>query len=251
MDARHWAIEQGGPKGRSAGASALIPIACVAATFLVVAVLGAALLHAGPENARAEARRIRCRNNLNQLAKGMATYLNELGDNRFYPWPSGRAGCGGAREKADFGGAEWLASLYWTKILPDSPIFLCPSSGDTNSKGAELGSHGCPQGKDAPKDGKLGTRAVSYAAFGADSLAVYIKAKMEKEPKERKIAIRDDFPPNEPQASDDTEGPINHNEEDVKGMCVLFFDSHVEFWTPDKVDLERGVGKKELVALRN
>jgi hypothetical protein len=240
-----------GPRGRATGASALVLLACVAGAFFVIAVVGAALLQAGPDKARQEAKRIRCRNNLNMLAKGMATYLNELGDNRFYPWPAGRAGCGGAREKADFGGAEWLASLYWTKIIPDPAVFVCPSSGDDNGKGEKLGSDGCPQGKDAPKDGKLGPRAVSYAGFGADSLFAYVKEKLKRELKDRKNAIRDDFPPNEPMACDDTEDPINHNEEDAKGMSVLFFDSHVEFWKPDKVDLERGVGEKDLVALRN
>jgi len=34
-------------------------------------------------------------------------------------------------------------------------------------------------------------------------------------------------------------------------MCVLFFDFHVEFWTSRKVDLEDGVGRGALVALRN
>ncbi|MBM4032319.1 MAG: hypothetical protein FJ291_11085 [Planctomycetes bacterium] len=248
MGAMHWANGQAGPRG---GASALASLACVAGVLFLVAVVGAALLQAGPDKARAEARRIRCRNNLNMFAKGVATYLNELGDNRFYPWPAGRAGCGGEREKADFGGAEWLASLYWTKIIPDPEHFLCPSSGDDNGKGEKLGTAGCPQGKDAPKDGKLGPRAVSYAGFGADSVAVWLKEKMKKEPKERKMALRDDFPPNEPMACDDTEDPINHSDEDAKGMSVMFFDSHVEFWTADKVNLERGVGSGDLVALRN
>jgi len=39
----------------------------------------------GLGRARTEARLIRDRNNLNQLARGCATYLNEFGDNRFYP----------------------------------------------------------------------------------------------------------------------------------------------------------------------
>jgi prepilin-type processing-associated H-X9-DG protein len=35
--------------------------------------------------ARNQAERVRDRNNLNQIARGMAVYLNEHGDNRFYP----------------------------------------------------------------------------------------------------------------------------------------------------------------------
>jgi hypothetical protein len=34
-------------------------------------------------------------------------------------------------------------------------------------------------------------------------------------------------------------------------MAVLFFDSHVEFWTHTKVNLEQGVGEGDLIALRN
>jgi len=34
-------------------------------------------------------------------------------------------------------------------------------------------------------------------------------------------------------------------------MDVLFFDGHVEYWTHERVDLERGVGTGELEHLRN
>ena len=53
---------------------------------LLAAAAGAVMLRA-IVRAREEARRVRCRNNLNRMAKGMATYLNEHGSNRFYPWP--------------------------------------------------------------------------------------------------------------------------------------------------------------------
>jgi prepilin-type processing-associated H-X9-DG protein len=55
-------------------------------------------------------------------------------------------------------------------------------------------------------------------------------------------AIRDDFPPNEPMASDDTEPTINHGERTNGGMALLFFDSHVEFKTNTELDIERAVG---------
>ncbi len=61
------------------GIAVLDPISATA-----VLGLGAGMaLPALAEN-RGEARRIRSRNNLNQLAKASATYLNEFGDNRFY-----------------------------------------------------------------------------------------------------------------------------------------------------------------------
>jgi prepilin-type processing-associated H-X9-DG protein len=45
----------------------------------------AAMVVPAISRARNQARLIRDRNNLNQLAMGFATYLNEHGDNRFYP----------------------------------------------------------------------------------------------------------------------------------------------------------------------
>ena len=217
----------------------------------IIAILAGMLLPA-LARAREEARRIRCRNNLNQLAKGMATYLNEHGDNRFYPWPGGRGGCGDSDENADFGGAEWLASLYWTRILPDPGVYICPSSPDSNENGENLGRHGCDdEGEfEAGEDGKLQEGAVSYAGMGSTSTRVYETVKLHRNPDEQS-AIRDDFPPNETMACDDTEGNINHGESENGGMAVLFFDSHVEFWTHTKVNLEQGVGEGELVALRN
>jgi len=218
----------------------------------IIALLAGMLLPA-LARAREEARRIRCRNNLNQLAKGMATYLNEYGDNRFYPWPGGREKCGTSLTGANFGGAEWLASLYWTKIIPDPGVYNCPSSPDSNEQGKLLGNTGCiGPGFRGGTDGQLETGAVSYAAMGATSVLVYEKNKLGKNPLS-KSAIRDDFPPNEPMGCDDTEPPINHGEAENGGMAVLFFDSHVEYWTHTKVNLETGVGTvgSDLVALRN
>jgi prepilin-type N-terminal cleavage/methylation domain-containing protein len=211
----------------------------------IIAILAGMLLPA-LARAREEARRIRCRNNLNQLAKGMATYLNECGDNRFYPWPSGRAGCG-TKAAAAFGGAEWLASLYWTKIIPDPGVYNCPSSPDSNEQGTELGSLGVPTGEVLSKD------AVSYAGVASCSVGIYLRSKQNKAAAyaSSRLAIRDDFPPNEPMASDDTDEPINHGERDNGGMAVLFFDSHVEYWTHTRVDLETGVGAGDLCALSN
>jgi len=221
----------------------------------IIAILAGMLLPA-LARAREEARRIRCRNNLNQLAKGMATYLNEHGDNRFYPWPTGRKGCGATTSAnlADFGGAEWLCMLYWTKVLPDPGIFICPSSPDSNRNGQDLGLYGCDadsHGGTLGSDSQLTVGAVSYAGMSDTSVGVYEDKKLGRGTPTSKSAIRDDFPPNEPMACDDTELPINHGEENNGGMAVLFFDSHVEFWTHTKVSLLSGVGQGDLVALRN
>ena len=66
------------------GVSVLGPAPAGAAALASTAVLAGMLLPA-LARAREEARLIRNRNYLNQIAKGCAVYLNEHGDNRFYP----------------------------------------------------------------------------------------------------------------------------------------------------------------------
>jgi len=204
--------------------------------------VAAGLLCYAVHSGRERAMKVRCRNNLNQLAKGMATYLND-GHNP-YPWLAGYAGCG-TRVDPNFGGAEWLASLYWVKIIQDPGVFLCPASEDGNGEGKKLGSYGCPGNRPLLED------AVSYAGMGDRSAGIYFVSKQGKPASyaTSKLAIRDDFPPNEPMACDDTEGGVNHGS--ARSMNVLFFDSHVEYWTSDRVDAERGVGRGDLCALRN
>jgi hypothetical protein len=160
----------------------------------------------------------------------------------------GRAGCGTAA-RPDFGGAEWLATLYWTRIIPEPAVFICPSSGDSNRDGADLGRDGCPGGQ------PLSPGAVSYAAFGDVSAGIYMASKMGKGAgyATSRIPVRHSygFPVSAAMACDDTEEPINHGTKGNGGMIVLFFDSHKEYWTHERVDLERGVGTGELVHLRN
>jgi hypothetical protein len=79
------------------------------ATVGTTAVLAGMLLPA-LTRARAEARLIRDRNNLNMLAKGFATYLNEFGDNRRYP--------------------KGLGELFDKGILPDKAVFVSPLDED-------------------------------------------------------------------------------------------------------------------------
>ncbi|MBL7223256.1 MAG: prepilin-type N-terminal cleavage/methylation domain-containing protein [Candidatus Brocadiae bacterium] len=187
----------------------------------IIAILAGMLLPA-LARAREEARRIRCRNNLNQLAKGFATYLNEHGDNRFYPCPLGRG-----TDPGDYNGAEWLASLYWCGTIPDPGVFVCPSSPDTNDNGDDIGTH--------KATGDFGSQTVSYAGM-------HYRSQTNATGNPIQGAIRDDFPPNMPMGCDDTQGAINHGEKNNGGMAILFFDSHVEFKTNTELDLETGVG---------
>jgi len=167
-----------------------------------------------------EARNARCLQNLNQLAKGVATYLNECGDGRFLMYPLGQG-----RKADDFSGAEWLASLYWTQIIPDPGVFLCPNAGDGNNGGKDIGRYAPPP--------TFGSRTVSYAGLhrrsfiGPDGLPIHISVYL---------------PLCEPLASDDTEGALNHSDWLYSGMNVLFNDAHTEFVSSDKLDPRTAVG---------
>jgi prepilin-type processing-associated H-X9-DG protein len=187
----------------------------VVIVILILAAMAGVVLP-GLARRREEARRIRCRNNLNQLAKGMATYLNPH-DGRFFPCPLGRT-----RSPNTYNGAEWLAALYWTGVVPDPGVFICPSSGDTNREGVDIGTR--------VQAATFGSQTVSYAAMHYNS------------DRTEAGAIRDDYPPNKPMGSDDTQGDINHGTLRNGGMSVLFFDSHVEFRTNTELDLRHAVG---------
>ncbi|MBL7224272.1 MAG: prepilin-type N-terminal cleavage/methylation domain-containing protein [Candidatus Brocadiae bacterium] len=169
--------------------------------------------------------RLRCRNNLNQIAKGMVAYLAGHGGGRWFPFPLDRS-----RVPHDFNGAEWLASLYWSGVVPDPGVFVCPSSRDSNADGRDLGTR-------VHASTTFGERSVSYAA-----LHFYSTTDAAGNPAPG--AIEDVYPPNMPMASDDTQGPVNHGTANNGGMAVLFLDSHVKFMINTEIDLERGVGRK-------
>ena len=222
-----------------------LTLAEVVVTLVVVVVIAlvVAWLMLRLQKAREEARRIRCRGNLNQLAKGFATYLNEHGDNRFYPYPMGQ----GTRPDT-FNGAEWLAALYWSGTIPDPGVFVCPSSPDPWHDGADFGAD-----RAAPT---FGSGTISYAAMhhrcgvttAHPSATGYrqqwnTRVATDQSGRPTPGAIHDDYPPALPMASDDTQGAINHWPR-PRGMCLLFFDSHVEFWEEPQIDPATAVGRK-------
>jgi len=192
---------------------------------VTLAVLMTAVSHyiSRAKDVRGEAPRIRCRNNLNQLAKGMATYLAEHGDGRWYPCPLGRG-----KTPADYNGAEWLASLYWTGVISDPGVFICPASEDSNEDGLQLGA-------DRAVAGLFGSQTVSYAGL-------HYKSLLDEQGGFAPAIAPTDYPPNKIMASDDTQGDINHGVADNGGMAILFFDSHVEFRTSFEMDIAISVG---------
>ena len=185
----------------------------------IIAILAGMLLPA-LSRAREEARRTACKNQLNQLAKGLATYLTCYGGNRFLPCPLGRG-----TDPGTYNGAEWLASLYWSGVIAAPGVYICPSSPDSNRDGRNMGTVRAP--------GSFGSQTVSYAALHYRS---------ETDQDGMAVAVRDDFPPDEAMASDDTQGTINHGKRRNGGMAVVFFDTHVDFLTQTEVDLVTGVG---------
>jgi len=213
----------------------LVELLVVVAALAVLATLFILTLTKGRQQARVQ----RCQHNLTLLCKQMYTYLGEYGDNRFLQFPLGRG-----QRPDDFNGAEWLASLYWVEEVPDPDVFLCPASGDTNHGGRDLGKRRAPPGL-------FGSQTVSYAG-----LHYYSFGKTDQSGNPKGEPIRDDLPPNEPVACDDTQGGINHRGRFYGGMNVIFFDGHVEFKPDTVVDTtsEHGsVGKEPglLWRLRN
>ena len=226
----------------------------LAELLVTLAILAVALLIVIPLliAPREEARLVRCRNNLNLLARGFAAYLGDL--TRFYPYPVGR----GARPDA-FNGAEWLAALYWTGVVTDPSIFLCPNSGDTNHDGVDIGMHRVPptfgsqtvsyaamhyrNGCQIGRPG-FGHRIWSYNAPGTRTGWTGFGVATDQNGRPAPGAAQDSYPPMIPMASDDTQGTVNHGRRKPFGLCVLFFDGHVEFWTKPQIDPASAVGRK-------
>jgi len=174
----------------------------------IIAILAGMLLPA-LARAREEARKMKCRSNLKQIATAMTQYVDTFGDHRYYPFPKGSS-------LATYNGAQWLAALYWAGTMTEPALFLCPSSVDDNVSGKELGT--LPGGSST-----FSTDSVSYAGKG---LKTYFNQ-----------AMTDNFPPETAMASDDTEGRNNHS----GGMNILFFDSRAE-WNGN-LDPSNSVGR--------
>ena len=155
----------------------------------IIAILAGMLLPA-LARAREEARKMKCKNNLRQMGTGMIQYIDQFGKGRYYTWPG--------QAKAEFDGAQWIASMYWTSLLNEPDLYLCPSSVDDNDTGGDL----------ARRFTSLDDIHVSYA--GRNGILGVIVDKMAS---------------NTLMMSDDSDDPSNHED----GVNLLYFDAHVEF----------------------
>ena len=161
----------------------------LAILLLLIAVVAGVLLPALARR-REEARRGSCHNRLRQLGTGMIQYIDQFGKGRYYTWPG--------PQKASFTGAQWIASMYWTSLLNEPELYICPSTSDENASGGELGR----------RFTSLAPRHVSYASRNG-MMGVII----------------DKMRSNTMMMTDDTEGRRNHSD----GITLLYFDAHVEW----------------------
>ncbi|MBI4615499.1 MAG: type II secretion system protein [Planctomycetes bacterium] len=91
--------------------------------LVVVAIIGilAAMLLPALQQVKENALRARCKNNLNQIGKGLHIYADKYSDK--LPPKSG---------------GEFLRELYMSDSVPDAAVFLCPSTVDDNDGGQLL-----------------------------------------------------------------------------------------------------------------
>ncbi|MDP6113827.1 MAG: hypothetical protein QGG53_18360 [Planctomycetota bacterium] len=164
----------------------LVDLAILAGLIVLVGMLLPALVRSREHSGHHR----KCKNNLRQLGTGMIQYIDQYGKGRYYSWPG--------TQKASFNGAQWIATMYWTSLLNEPDLYLCPFSVDDNDDGGELGR----------RFTVLRSIDVSYA--GRDG---------------RMGAIVDKMPSNTLMMCDDSEGPPNHDD----GVNLLYFDAHVEW----------------------
>jgi prepilin-type processing-associated H-X9-DG protein len=151
--------------------------------------------------ARDESRKVRCASNLSMIGKGMSMYLNTLGGDVFYSVPAHA-----------FRGDAWLASLYWSGIVVERRVFVCPSTDDDHSMiPPTQAAAGDLNSADAIPSG-----TISYAgrcrgtSFAHRNTAFFSEAGLMSD-----LIL----------ACDGNERPPNHSD----GINAVFFDTHVEF----------------------
>ncbi len=186
----------------------VVLIVCIAAVMIL-------LLPVRLGRDRAASRRVKCAWNLNGVAQAMNLYLNKYGGTSLFAVPA-----------ESFRGDSWLATLYWTGIVTEPKLFLCPATDD----GGVLPA--------APPDDlsaadAVPADAVSYAGL-CKGLAGEYAHRNTRSFDESAISQASVL------ACDDNEGSQNH----ADGMNVVYFDSHVEFKPGDPSETYDLIGAK-------
>jgi len=200
----------------------------------IIAILAGMLLPALAK-AREEARKLKCKNNLKQLGTALQQYLDGPGGHRYFPYPVNDTNyvapqaSGNLAKGSGFKGASFLAALYWSGVLTEPNIFICPSTPDDNFQGAALGKNWSPGGSGSGSTSSNNVPGYN-ANFNKDGTHVSYAAKAQWT-MPRGMPLTDRLPSDTVIASDNTLATENHRD----GFNVLYNDTHVDFTNTDKV----------------
>jgi len=201
----------------------------------IIAILAGMLLPA-LSKAREEARQLKCKNNLKQLGTALQQYLDGPGGHRFFPYPTAddnyqKPGESNIQKPNGFSGASFLALLYWSGVLTEPNIFICPSTSDDNFSGAALGKN-YSSGGASTTSSTPGYNSTFGADEKTDDKGTYVSyAAKAQWCMPRGMPLTDRLPSDTVIGSDDTQGTENH----TNGFCVLYNDTHVDFTNTTKV----------------
>lgn len=178
--------------------------------LVVIAIISilAGLLLPAINNARRSGQTAHCKNNLRQIALGMAVYLSEKGDDASYPEPADT-----------FRGDEWLCTLYWEGIIQEPEVLRCAGTADSTKVGTGLGQIN-PDSSTVVwgNEDTIGADVISYAARCKGDPAGAVATSTDHSFTSSKLG------PTSVMACDKGD---NHGH----GINVVYFDCHVKFFS--------------------